>query len=781
MKILTNRTISSFTSRLLGPGVSPSDALSKIDTALSFVAWLVGSKRISESDAVRFKNELYRAKGQFARQKAPSNSIPIKYVGLSLAALSLFIIGIGIYLRFYKNVKTPFAYSTAPIRAGRIISFQGRLTDTLGNPITAPIDITYNFYTASTGGSPITSSTRVCTTSPDQDGVFNSIIGNDAGGSGATLCNVEIPSSIFTENTNVYLGVKVGSDPTELSPRQQIANVGYAINSETLQGMPPGQGVSTIPFINQSGDMLIAASNPGLRSTYASSTFVISSAQATTIQSAGSGDITLSATEGGVLRFKTYSGSIQERMTILSGGNVGIGIASPRALLDVSGNATISGSLVAGGQVKIGEFSSAPVTYGNGSTYYDTTTNTIFYWNGSAWMSMGGIQYWQRTLGSVAPTNITDAINVGAIASGSALVHLPGTTNQNAWFNLGTGNVGIGTTTPNGKVQIAADPTGYGNTNNYTGQLELTGATNPAKRLAIGYNTTGNVGYIQAITNGSSFDNLALNALGGSIGIGNSNPGAKLDIGLAGSALGTLRLAGNTSGYTQIQPAAAAGSWTFTLPTSGGVNGYVLSTDGSGTTSWAATSALGTNYWNIANGSIFPVNATLDAFIGGTSTASADFAFLNVSNGTPTASISGTIANVRTFLDGNGNLSTTNRQNLTLGNSATYNSTGNILLNPNGTGYVGIGTTGPGYPLDVNGNVRITGTGIATGWFAASSGFKSGNTSAALLVDQPASGNLQLAPNGAVAMTLLNNGNVGIGTTNPLAKLDITGNLNVST
>ena len=258
MKVLTNRTINAFVSTLKDKGASRVESIYQIDTVLSFISWLSSSKNISESDAIRFRNELFKAKHEYTRKRAPFASLPLKYVGFSLGILSLLILGTGVYFRFYKNVKTPFAYSTAPLRAGRIINFQGRLTDTLGNPITAPIDITYNFYSVSTGGTPIISSTRICTASPDQDGVFNSLIGNDTGPGGGS-CNVELPSTIFSDNTNVYLGVKIGTEPNEMTPRQQIANVGYAINSETLQGMPPGQNVSNIPFINAGGDMLIAA------------------------------------------------------------------------------------------------------------------------------------------------------------------------------------------------------------------------------------------------------------------------------------------------------------------------------------------------------------------------------------------------------------------------------------------------------------------------------------------------------------------------------------------
>jgi hypothetical protein len=99
----------------------------------------------------------------------------------------------------------------------------------------------------------------------------------------------------------------------------------------------------------------------------------------------------------------------------------------------------------------------------------------------------------------------------------------------------------------------------------------------------------------------------------GYVGIGNTAPGSMLDVGKAGTTLGTFRLEGNTSGYVQIQPAAAAGSWTATLPATAGTSGYQLTTDGAGVLSWAAaggasattldgiTAAVG-NQAGIANG-----------------------------------------------------------------------------------------------------------------------------------------------------------------------------------
>ena len=48
----------------------------------------------------------------------------------------------------------------------------------------------------------------------------------------------------------------------------------------------------------------------------------------------------------------------------------------------------------------------------------------------------------------------------------------------------------------------------------------------------------------------------------------------------------TLRLNGSTSGYTEIDAPAAAGSNTLVLPTGNGSAGNILGTDGSGNLSW---------------------------------------------------------------------------------------------------------------------------------------------------------------------------------------------------
>lgn len=66
-----------------------------------------------------------------------------------------------------------------------------------------------------------------------------------------------------------------------------------------------------------------------------------------------------------------------------------------------------------------------------------------------------------------------------------------------------------------------------------------------------------------------------------------------------------MRMYGSSSGYVGFQGAAAAGSTTYTLPSSDGTSGQVLSTNGTGTLSWATSSSGITAGKSIALAMIF--------------------------------------------------------------------------------------------------------------------------------------------------------------------------------
>jgi len=78
------------------------------------------------------------------------------------------------------------------------------------------------------------------------------------------------------------------------------------------------------------------------------------------------------------------------------------------------------------------------------------------------------INYWQINSGLISPATISNSLSIGSTASTSAMLYVPGTTNNDAWFNLGSGNVGIGTTNPGYKLDIAGT-LGVSGTATFTG------------------------------------------------------------------------------------------------------------------------------------------------------------------------------------------------------------------------------------------------------------------------------------------------------------------------
>ncbi len=180
----------------------------------------------------------------------------VHYIHFALLVIFASGVGVALYQNLVVQKQTPtFAAATAP---PRILSFQGRLTDALDNPITSPQPVRFMIYNslAATGAAELWEETR--TISPDQDGIFSVLLGSDSTGANASSCGsfppgspyntaCLIPSTVFSDNSQIWLGVTIANS-TELAPRQKIATVGYASNSEFLQGLPPTSAVSS--FVN---------------------------------------------------------------------------------------------------------------------------------------------------------------------------------------------------------------------------------------------------------------------------------------------------------------------------------------------------------------------------------------------------------------------------------------------------------------------------------------------------------------------------------------------------
>jgi hypothetical protein len=89
-----------------------------------------------------------------------------------------------------------------------------------------------------------------------------------------------------------------------------------------------------------------------------------------------------------------------------------------------------------------------------------------------------------------------------------------------------TGDVGIGTGTPNGKVQVLSNSPDR-NTNTH---LILSDSANALKQLRMGWNNTSNYSYIQSTIFGTQGSILSLNEAGGNVGIGTAAPTETLSV-----------------------------------------------------------------------------------------------------------------------------------------------------------------------------------------------------------------------------------------------------------
>src|SRR3989344_1807033 len=245
----------------------------------------------------------------------------------------------------------------------RYIAFSGKLTDQLGNPIISKTDVKFNLYTAPVGAESVYTSYCIGqdgAITPDVNGNIRVLIGYDCDRS-------PIDSNIFIDYPVIYLGVTPGSD-VEMQPRHKIPNVGYALSSDTLQGLNPGSDYMSIPFINKSGDLLIGALEPGIHSIFESENFTISSAETINVQSAGIGDVVLQASDSGGIKFRT--GGISDtytRLLINNEGNIGIGTLFPSYGLEVNDDIKVTD----GNRLIVGSSPTDP-SGENGAIYYNT-------------------------------------------------------------------------------------------------------------------------------------------------------------------------------------------------------------------------------------------------------------------------------------------------------------------------------------------------------------------------------------------------------------------------
>ena len=192
------------------------------------------------------------------------------------------------------------------------------------------------------------------------------------------------------------------------------------------------------------------------------------------------------------------------------------------------------------------------------------------------------------------------------------------------------------------------------------------------------------------------------------------------------------------------------------------------------------------------SGAIAPFSTTADLLLGGTATTSADFAFTGVDSTNPTASISAFTnsgnKNGISLSSTNATIQSLNRNTLTLGG----NTTGDIVFQPGGistglylgsNGNVGIGLNSF---APVNNRLYISATNTAPLAIDSTSGsnqsliqiYNQGTTQGYIGYNSAGTGGIGILNATGTSMNFLvtNNGSIGVGTTTPLATLDVRGN-----
>ena len=421
--------------------------------------------------------------------------------------------------------------------------------------------------------------------------------------------------------------------------------------------------------------------------------------------------------------FKMRAGSAAENtpLSILGSGNVGIGTTSPAVALQVQ-RASES-------EIRVTESAT-----GNHLSLYQQA--------GTSYLIAG------KTTGTATQ-------NLQIYTGNSARMTI-----------LSTGNVGIGTTNPGAKLHAVE-----------TGASEALRIDGAGGGFALV--VSGGSSYKTSLKNasvGNTYASSAAPASGliveGNVGIGTDNPGAKLDVAGTILATGTITSSNGAGGGLRlgnsdyrIEGGTYFGDLRYTAPRHRWYEGssFVMTIDGG----------------NVGIGATGP-DAKLDVhnINGGNATTRAEMKAEAVLKLRPHTTNSTNMLFSQVNNGGGMGITVTN-------GSATAN--WDIALNPYG-GNVGIGTDSPVSLLHIKGADPIfTIQDTSTGTAQASSTLRLGESGSGGVLDvywdiKQASDalNTHLEINHSAngnALTILNNGNVGIGTTSPDKKLDVEGNI----
>jgi F5/8 type C domain len=283
-------------------------------------------------------------------------------------------------------------------------------------------------------------------------------------------------------------------------------------------------------------------------------------------------------TTGADIIFQTGTNGGTEAMRILNSGNVGVGTVAPVSKLNI-GVAPIAsanyGTLSIGSGAFDGSTSGKFIGPSSGTSI---AVNEVSGYTGNLInLQTAGTSNFSVSGGSNGQTILANAYRFYTGGSDGSTAYTDFRTNPitgngiisakaaSLFFNYDHGSAGTFWSNGAGSSYSYMSSTGQLTLNNNA----VLGAVNiPSIRNTLDAGGGVVIGASYANVNTAPSNGLLVQ---GNVGIGTSSPGALLDLGLAGTTLGVVRLAGSTSGNVSLQPNAVAGTGVvLTLPSTTG-------------------------------------------------------------------------------------------------------------------------------------------------------------------------------------------------------------------